>query len=75
LTRTHTPNIHALLIAFARLSKLRRGQFLDALNSFMYASPQRQQRWLQEWEAAMQPRAIRDTTRTTIAAQAAADKN
>ncbi|GEM_PF-1424856 len=46
------PDIRRLLIGFARLSKPRRKQFLNALNRFMYASPQRQRLWLQEWDAA-----------------------
>lgn len=46
--------IRKLLLAFAQLSRRQRRQFLDALNRFMYASPQRQRRCVEQWENAAQ---------------------
>lgn len=47
-----TANVRQLLIDFARLSTLQKNQFLETLNLFMYASPQRRRKIMLQWESA-----------------------
>ena len=49
---TTTANVRQLLIDFARLSTLQKNQFLETLNLFMYASPQRRRKIMLQWESA-----------------------
>lgn len=46
-----TADVRRLLIEFARLSALQRNQFLETLNLFMYASPQRRRKIMLQWES------------------------
>lgn len=44
-------DVRRLLIDFARLSTLQRNLFLETLNLFMYASPQRRRKIMLQWES------------------------
>ena len=46
-----TADVRRLLIEFARLSTAQKNQFLETLNLFMYASPQRRRKIMLQWEA------------------------
>lgn len=46
-----TADVRRLLIDFARLSTLQKNQFLETLNLFMYASPQRRRKIMLQWES------------------------
>ena len=46
-----TADVRRLLIDFARLSTIQKNQFLETLNLFMYASPQRQRKIMMQWES------------------------
>lgn len=51
MMNTKIAEVQRLLIDFARLSGLQRNHFLETLNHYMYASPQRRRKILLEWEA------------------------
>lgn len=46
-----TADVRRLLIDFARLSTIQKNQFLETLNLFMYASPQRRRKIMMQWES------------------------
>ena len=46
-----TADVRRLLIEFARLSTAQKNQFLEPLNLFMYASPQRRRKIMLQWES------------------------
>ncbi|WP_369040352.1 hypothetical protein [Stenotrophomonas maltophilia] len=43
--------ITPLLMAFAQLSAAQRRRFLEALNAYLYASPQQRERQMNRWRA------------------------
>ena len=46
-----TADVRRLLIDFARLSTFQKNLFLETLNLFMYASPQRRRKIMLQWES------------------------
>jgi len=50
LTNTKIAEVRQLLIEFSHLSAQQKGHFLNTLNHFMYASPQRRQQIMREWQ-------------------------
>ncbi|WP_152982653.1 hypothetical protein [Stenotrophomonas humi] len=50
MTNTKFVEVRQLLIEFSHLSVRQKSQFLDTLNHFMFASPQRRQKIMREWQ-------------------------
>ncbi|WP_449468146.1 hypothetical protein [Stenotrophomonas humi] len=50
MTNTKIVEVQQLLIGFSHLSARQKSQFLDTLNHFMFASPQRRQQIMREWQ-------------------------
>lgn len=50
MTNPKIVEVQQLLIEFSHLSARQKSQFLDTLNHFMFASPQRRQQIMREWQ-------------------------
>ncbi|WP_269789721.1 hypothetical protein [Stenotrophomonas sp. Iso1] len=50
MTNTKIVEVRQLLIEFSHLSARQKSLFLDTLNHFMFASPQRRQQIMREWQ-------------------------